>query len=88
MYFSSLSFCISMPPSIATVSPKRLYRIVTFSPNIAGNIYSDASFIRGELIRNVNVTPSGIPAPMNPIKSGIDEQEQNGVTIPRSAAIK
>ena len=39
----------------------------------------------GEEIRNEKVTPSGKPALVKPIKMGIDEQEQNGVTVPRSA---
>ena len=38
-------------------------------------------------MRNENVTPKGSPALVNPINNGIDEQEQNGVTVPRSAAI-
>ena len=33
-------------------------------------------------MRNENVTPSGSPALVNPIKIGIEEQEQNGVTVP------
>ena len=40
----------------------------------------------GEEIRNENVTPSGRPALVKPMNSGIDEQEQNGVTVPSSAA--
>jgi hypothetical protein len=55
---------------------------------MAGKRYRDASLIRGELIKNAKVIPSGIPAPKNPIKRGIDEQEQNGVTIPKRAAIR
>jgi len=39
----------------------------------------------GDEIRNENVTPSGNPALVNPIKRGMDEQEQKGVTVPRSA---
>ena len=42
----------------------------------------------GEEIRNENVTPSGSPALVKPINSGIDEQEQNGVTVPKSAAMQ
>ena len=40
----------------------------------------------GEDIRNEKVTPSGKPALANPIKRGIDEQEQKGVTVPSRAA--
>ena len=31
------------------------------------------------------MTPGGSPAPVNPMNSGIEEQEQNGVTVPSSA---
>ena len=41
----------------------------------------------GEEIRKENVTPSGNPALVKPINSGIEEQEQNGVTVPSRAAI-
>ena len=41
----------------------------------------------GDEIKKENVTPNGSPALVNPIKSGIDEQEQNGVTVPSNAAI-
>ena len=39
-------------------------------------------------MRNENVTPSGSPALVNPINSGIDEHEQNGVTVPSKAAMQ
>ena len=39
----------------------------------------------GEEIRKENVTPNGKPALVKPIKIGIEEQEQNGVTVPSSA---
>ena len=39
----------------------------------------------GEEIRKENVTPIGSPAFVNPINSGIDEQEQNGVIVPSKA---
>ena len=40
----------------------------------------------GDEIRNENVTPTGRPALVKPIKIGIDEQEQNGVTVSSNAA--
>ena len=46
------------------------------------------SYFPPEKSRNEKVTPSGNPALVNPIKIGIDEQEQNGVTVPRSAPIR
>ena len=41
----------------------------------------------GEEIRKENVTPSGSPAPVNPINKGMEEQEQKGVTVPSRAEI-
>lgn len=41
---------------------------------------------RGDEIRKENVIPTGNPALVNPIKRGIEEQEQKGVTVPKSAA--
>jgi hypothetical protein len=40
----------------------------------------------GEEIRKEKVTPTGRPAEVNPMKRGMEEQEQNGVTVPSSAA--
>ena len=39
----------------------------------------------GDEIRKENVTPTGRPALVNPMNSGMDEHEQNGVTVPSSA---
>ena len=39
----------------------------------------------GDEIKKENVTPRGSPAFVNPINKGIEEQEQNGVTVPSSA---
>ena len=39
----------------------------------------------GEEIKNEKVTPSGSPALVMPINSGMEEQEQNGFTVPSSA---
>jgi hypothetical protein len=41
----------------------------------------------GDEIKKLKVIPNGSPADVKPIKSGIDEQEQNGVTVPKSADI-
>ena len=46
---------------------------------------SDPTSTIGELIRNEKVTPSGRPARVKPMKMGIDEQLQKGVTVPSSA---
>ena len=40
----------------------------------------------GEEIRNEKVTPSGNPALVKPMNSGMEEQEQKGVTVPSRAA--
>ena len=42
----------------------------------------------GEEIKKEKVTPKGKPALVKPINSGMDEQEQNGVTVPSRAAIE
>ena len=47
---------------------------------------SDPRSTSGEEMRNEKLTPSGMPALVNPINSGMDEQEQNGVTVPSRAA--
>ena len=39
----------------------------------------------GEEIRKEKVTPRGSPAPVKPMNSGMDEQEQKGVTVPSRA---
>jgi hypothetical protein len=62
--------------------------MVVFQPKRAGNKINEDSLTRGEAIKKAKVTPSGIPALKKPIKSGIEEQEQNGVTTPKSAANK
>jgi len=41
----------------------------------------------GAAMRNENVTPSGMPASTKPMKSGTAEQLQNGVAMPRHAAM-
>lgn len=42
----------------------------------------------GDEIKNENVTPRGSPALVKPINRGIEEQEQNGVTVPSNVAIQ
>ena len=39
----------------------------------------------GEEIKKEKVTPSGNPALVKPINNGIEEHEQNGVTVPNNA---
>lgn len=61
---------------------------VAFSPNDPKNIAIATSFTKGDVIRKAKVTPSGMPPFTNPMKSGIDEQLQNGVIAPKRAAKK
>ena len=58
----------------------------TFIPKNDESNKSDAISTIGEDIKNENVIPKGKPALVNPIKIGILEQEQKGVTVPSSAA--
>jgi len=53
---------------------------------ILASSITDARSTSGEEIRNEKVTDRGKPALVKPIKSGIDEQEQNGVSVPSNAA--
>jgi hypothetical protein len=46
------------------------------------------SFTKGEVIRNANVTPKGIPPFTKPINKGTEEHEQNGVIAPNVDAKK
>ncbi len=65
-----------------------MYRTVTRHPKEPANMATATSLIRGEAIRNENVTPSGMPPFTNPMNRGMDEHEQNGVTAPNTAARK
>ena len=57
-------------------------------PKMLINRISEPKSTIGDDIRNENVTPSGSPALVKPINSGIDEHEQKGVTVPSKAAIQ
>ena len=52
--------------------------MATFAPNILINSTRLPRSTIGENMRNENVTPRGSPALVNPIKRGIEEQEQMG----------
>jgi hypothetical protein len=71
---------------MAMNSPVKRYNPATFQPKSPNNSTSATSFTMGAEIKNENVTPSGTPLVTNPMKSGTAEHEQNGVTIPKSAA--
>ena len=72
---------------MAIINPVTTYISAVFQPNKPKSRTIATSFIIGAAIRKENVTPNGIPDSINPRKSGIAEQEQNGVTIPNDAAI-
>ena len=57
-----------------------------FVPKILINNTSEPMSTIGDEIRKLNVTPNGNPALVNPIKRGMEEQEQKGVTVPSNAA--
>ena len=75
------------PPIIAINSPTMTYINATLGPKILMSNTKLPKSTIGDEIKNENVTPSGNPALVNPINSGMDEQEQNGVTVPSNAAI-
>ncbi len=62
--------------------------MVIFKPNNPTNNPIATSLTKGEVIRKENVTPSGMPPLTKPMNKGTEEQEQNGVTTPKSEAIK
>ena len=72
---------------MAIDNPSPRYSAAIFQPNSANSSVSAISFTIGAEIRKENVTPSGTPACTKPMNSGTAEQEQNGVTMPSSAAI-
>ena len=67
----------------ATV-PKKIpirRQVITFLSNVASGSDSPTT-----AIIKAKVTPRGIPPFTNPMNSGMDEQEQNGVMAPNRAA--
>ena len=57
-----------------------------FQLNKLNSITTATSLIIGAATKKEKVTPIGIPASRKPMKRGIAEQEQNGVTIPSKPA--
>lgn len=53
--------------------------------NMLANKMMEARSTRGDDIKNENVTPIGNPALVKPINKGMEEQEQKGVIVPKSA---
>jgi len=71
----------------AITRPTMTYAKAIFQLNTLANRSTEAKSTSGEDIRNEKVTPTGKPACVNPMKIGIEEQEQKGVIVPRSAAM-
>ena len=72
----------------ANMTPTMTYAMAIFQLKILANKMTEAKSTSGDEIRNENVTPIGNPADVNPIKRGIDEHEQNGVSVPSNAPKK
>ena len=77
----------SMPTPIASSKPTTTYITANPLPKNDISISMEAISTIGEEIKKANVIPRGSPARVKPIKIGMLEQEQKGVTVPRSAAI-
>jgi hypothetical protein len=76
-----ISAYIGTPATVARITPKGLHQSDFPTENAHKQTRLPRSTI-GEDMRKENVTPSGSPALVKPINNGIDEQEQNGVTVP------
>ena len=76
---------MTVPPMTAITSPSSTYTAATFAPKMLISSTRLPRSTIGDEMRNENVTPRGSPALVKPMNSGIDEQEQNGVTVPSSA---
>ena len=70
----------------AMTRPRMTYTTATLPPKTLISSTREPRSTIGEEIRKENVTPTGRPALVNPMKIGMEEQEQNGVTVPSSAA--
>ena len=67
-------------------SPSSTYNTATRVPNTLISSTREPESTMGEEMRKEKVTPTGSPALVKPMKMGIDEQEQKGVTVPSRAA--
>ena len=77
---------MSVPPATAITRPRRTYQIATLAPKILIRSTKLPKSTMGEEMRKEKVTPKGNPALVKPMKRGIEEQEQKGVTVPNRAA--
>lgn len=76
---------MTAPPAIAMTSPTTVYMIAICGPKMLMTKTREARSTMGEEMRNENVTPSGSPARVNAMNSGMELQAQNGVTVPSRA---
>ena len=74
-----------VPPTMAIYKPTTTYEIAIGKPNTLTNSINAPKSTSGLEIRKLKVTPLDMPALVKPIKIGIEEQEQNGVTVPSNA---
>ena len=56
-----------------------------FQPKMLVSSTREPKSTKGEEIRKEKDTPKGRPALVNPMNKGMEEQEQNGVTVPSKA---
>src|SRR3989338_8874991 len=88
IYFSSFILPRTIPAMPPIDKPLITYARVIFHPKKPIIKTTKYSLIRGDVIRKEKVTPKGIPASKKLMKSGIEEQEQKGVTAPKREARK
>src|SRR5699024_12839606 len=75
------------PPITDIKRTTKTYATTIFIPNIIISKIKLTKSNIGEDIKNEKVTPKSKPALVKPINIGIEEQEQNGVTVPNNADI-
>ena len=73
-------------PKIHNMIPVDIYIAVILNQNNPPSNAIATSFTMGDVIKNVKVTPNGIPALRNHTNNGIAEQLQNGVITPKKEA--
>jgi len=79
------SLSMMVPPITASTSPTTTYAIAIFIPKTLIKSTNAPKSTNGDEIKNEKVTPSGNPALLNPMNNGMEEQLQNGVTVPSNA---
>jgi len=75
----------TIPATTARANTNILYTRVTLHPNKVRKSPMIMGFKTGEVNKNDILAPKGAPAFSKPTKTGIVEQEQNGVRAPKKA---